>query len=110
MRTLPPSSKPSLLLRLCSPTLQRRHQIWLSLLPDVAVLAADVVVAVLAVDVTVHGAKAAKPAAPTAQRTRRSHELLFTMHCLDALDKGASKSKILQDNTLDKKTLRGWIS
>ena len=77
---------------------------------DVAVPAADVVVAVPAVDVTVHGAKVAKPAAPTAQRTRRSHELLFKVQCLDALDKGVSKRKILQDNTLDKKTLRGWIS
>ena len=77
---------------------------------DVAGPAADVVVAVPAVDVTVHGAKAAKLATPTAQRTRRSHELLFKLQCLDALDKGVSKRKILQDNTLDKKTLRGWIS
>ena len=77
---------------------------------DVAVPAADVVVAVPAVDVTVHGAEAAKPAALTAQCTRRSHELLFKLQCLDALDKGVIKRKILQDNTLDKKTLRGWIS
>ena len=73
--------------------------------------AADVAdVAVPAVDVTVHGAKAANPTAPTAQRMRRSHELLFKLQCLDALDKGASKRKILQDNTLDKKTLRGWMA
>ena len=77
---------------------------------DVAVPAADVVVDVPAVDVTVHCAKAAKPAAPSAQRSRRSHELLFKLCCLDALDKGARKRKILQDNVLDKKTLRGRIS
>ena len=50
--------------------------------------------------VTVEQTIAAAPAA----------ELMFKLQCLDALEKGVSKRNILQENTLDKKTLKGWIS